>query len=246
MRTRMSRTMTLRRAPVALLALFALAACTEPAATPKPPETQQSLSNLRDWNAAAARLVRSMAQQGFLPGSPRSTYAPFPPPFYVNVMQPGSTFLVEMKEAVEEELMRHNVPVARSPQGATVLNLDVDVVHWGSVAYPGGLLTVAGAAGAVAIGMASSAPISVPAAAFTSLGAGTAADFGLALWPSSRTEIVWRASVVGRNRELMRGSEVMYVATDDMPLYLGRSSLPAMASPGTSDLGVIRRLRYDP
>jgi hypothetical protein len=77
-----------------------------------------------------------MAAQGFIPSASRPPpgRTPFPPPYYINVVAQGSTFLEEVRQSIEHELLFRNLPVARSPDGATVINLDVDVVQWGTAA----------------------------------------------------------------------------------------------------------------
>jgi hypothetical protein len=191
---------------LALLGAAALPACSGPYVAAKPSYSQQSLGNERDWNAAALRLVESMAEQGFIPSSlpPAAGRTPFPPPYYVNVVAQGSTFLAEVRQSIEHELLFRNLPIARSPDGATVINLDLDFVQWGS-----------------------------------------GADVAFDIASRSRTELVWHASVLIGNHEAMKGSEVLYVAADDIPLYAGSGTpVPPLASPGASLLGAARPLQY--
>jgi hypothetical protein len=237
-----------RPAFVAALGAAALAACTEPAVAPKPPAVQQSASNVRDWDAAAIRMVRSMAVQGFIPtpAPPPAGRVPFPPPYYINVLAQGSTFLEEVRQSMEKELLYRGLPIARTPIGATVINLDVDYVQWGAGAtYPGGVLTALGIGGLVGTAIAAGGSPSATAAGGIAAGAAAAADIGLAIVPQSRTELVWRASIVSGDRVVMKGSEILYVSAADVPLYVGSGvQPPPLASPGVPVLGPDRPLVY--
>jgi hypothetical protein len=236
-----------RTALAALLIAAGLAACAEPGVVPRPPALQQTASNMRDWDAAAVRLVDSMAHEGFIPAPtpPPLGRTPFPTPYYINVMAQGSTFLEVVRQSIERELLMRNLPVARSPDGATVLNLTVDVVHWGSsIPYSGGALTAIGLAGAAGTAIAAAGPITATSAAVLGAGALAATDVGLSVMPDSRTELVWRASIFAGDRVMMKGAEVLYVSADDAPLYLGSGALPPLTSPGVGLLGPARLLLY--
>jgi hypothetical protein len=140
-----------RRALSVLALVVALAGCVEPGVQLKPFDMQYGMSNARDWDAAADRLIRSLEMEGFIPsGMIHPDRKPFPPPYYINVMAQGSAFLEEVKHSLEFQLLRRDFVVVRSPVGATVINLDVNVVQWGSTAYgtggfdilPGGVVPV--------------------------------------------------------------------------------------------------------
>jgi hypothetical protein len=236
-----------RTALAALLVVSGAVACSEPGVKPRPPDLQGTASNVRDWDAAAHRLVVSMVEQGFLPSAhlPPPGRRPFPAPYYVNVTSEGSTFLEVVRESIEKELLYRNLPVARAPVGATVINLSVDVVQWGSdVPYSGGALTALGLAGIAGAGLASAAPLSAPAWAAIGAGAAAGVDVGLSMVPNSRTELVWRASIINGDYVLMKGSEILYVSGADLPLYLGSGAHQSIASPGVALLGPARPLQY--
>jgi hypothetical protein len=96
--------------------------------------------------------------------------------------------------------------VARSPVGATVINLDVEVIQWGS----------------------------------SVLAEGTTFSFG----PPTRTELVWRASIIQGNRMVVKSSEIIYVSAQDLPLYVGAGGQPPLTTPGVSVLGSAMPIRY--
>jgi hypothetical protein len=157
---------------------------------------QRSADAVKDWQNAAVRFVDSMQQKGFIPSPIRVPgRTPYPPPYYINVMSAGSTFLEELKQSIEWQLLDRDLTISRSPAGATVINLDIDVVKWGG-------------------------------------------DVG------ASTELVWRGSIVVGGRVVVKSSDVLAISRSDVPLYMGASSVPAMASPGASVLGPAVTLRY--
>lgn len=188
-----------------------LAGCAPTGDNPTPINGERSVNRLRDWDASVARVARSMELAGVIPalpgppppGTPPDMPAPilltpgFPGPFYVHVMAQGSTFLEAVRLGMERELLRRGVEIARSPQQATVINLDLDVIRW--------------AAGPV-----------LPTYA----------------------EAAWRASIVAKDRELMRTGDSFSIAANDLALYEATTTLAAIASPGVSLLGAARPLRY--
>jgi len=224
-----------------------LAGCSEPGVAPRPPALQQTVSNLRDWDAAAHRLVDSMADQGFIPSAkpPPFGRTPLPAPYYVNITAQGSSFLTELRHAIERDLLDRHLPIARAPDGATVLNLSIDLVHWGSgVPYSGGVLTGVALAGAAGTAIAAGGPFTATTAAVLGATGAAAADVGFSILPDSRTELVWRADILGADHVIMDGSELLYVSADDVPLYLGTGTLPALATPGVGPLVAARPLQY--
>ncbi len=151
---------------------------------------------VKDWQNAAVRFVNSMQQKGFIPSANRVPgRTPYLPPYYINVMSPGSTFLEELKQSIEWQLLDRDLTISRTPVGATVINLDIDVVKWGG-------------------------------------------DVGAA------TELVWRGSIVVGGRVVVKSSDVLAISRSDVPLYMGASSVPAMATPGAPVLGPAVTLRY--
>jgi hypothetical protein len=196
-----------RGAFAALVLGVALGGCGEPGVTPKSPVWQEKMSNLRDWDDAALRLVDSLQSEGFIPGGPDvEGHKPFPAPYYINVIPQGSAFLDETKEWVEKELLNRDFTIARSAAGATVINLDVNVVHWGSSVF----------------------------------GDGATLSFG----QPTRTELVWRASIIQGNRKVVKSSEIIYVSAEDLPLYIGHGAQPPLTTPGVSMLGSAMPIHY--
>jgi hypothetical protein len=91
-----------------------------------------TVGDVRQWHHEAVLFVKSMEEKGFIPSSsPVPGVVPYPPPYYLNVMVTGSTFLEEFRQAVEAELLRRHLDIARSPIGVTVINLDIDLLDWG-------------------------------------------------------------------------------------------------------------------
>jgi hypothetical protein len=157
---------------------------------------QRSADAVKDWDNAAVRFVNSLQTKGFIPSAkPVPGRIPYPPPYYINVMSAGSTFLEELKQSIEWQLLDRDLPISRTPVGATVINLDIDVVKWGG-------------------------------------------DVGAA------TELVWRGTIVVGGRVVVKSSDVLAISRSDVPLYMGASSIPAMATPGTASLGPTVTLRY--
>lgn len=248
------RTARRRLKVAAIIALISssatISSCTEPAVALKEPASQQSASNLRDWQATADRVVLSMEEKGVIPvaGHPaRPGGMPYPGPYYVHVMAQGSTFLEEVRQAIEQDLMKRGVSIARSPAGATVINLDIDVVHWGAEhPYPGGALTAAGLAGAVGAGLSAATPLGAAGGAIVAVGAGLVADVGIAAYPMTDTEAVWHASIITADRVTVMTGETLYIESGDIPLYRGTVTIAAISSPGVSMFASTRPLHYAP
>jgi len=93
-------------------------------------------SAVAKWERSVRRVVASMEAKGLLasPAQPGMRGKPSSPgPYYLFVQQPGSTFLEEVRNTMEYELLKRGLVVVRSPVGATVINLDIDVIHWSSM-----------------------------------------------------------------------------------------------------------------
>jgi hypothetical protein len=83
------------------------------------------------WGASAHLVAVSMRASGMIetPGRPAMPgRIPYPGPYFLYVQQPDSTFLAQVRDELECELLWSGAAVVRSPVGATVINLDVDVV----------------------------------------------------------------------------------------------------------------------
>jgi hypothetical protein len=196
------------------------AGCAQPAVAWQQPVLQQSATNVRNWRDIANSAVISMQIKGALPTPDHPAQAsglPLPGPYYVHVVSQGSTFLEEMRIGIEQQLQERGLQIARAPGGATVLNLDVDVVTWSALRpFPGVLPLAAAAVGDAFVGA----------------------------YPTPDSEAAWTVTAYRGDRMVMKCSDVIYIDTGDIPLYRGSVTLAALASPGTSELGVTRRIRY--
>jgi hypothetical protein len=101
---------------------------------PKPPTFQANEVTVRDWKNVAHDIASEMAAIGLVPLNwPRGIDgAPAAPlrPVFVNLLAPNSMFLRETADELEGDILRRGGAVTRSPVGATVVSLDVDVVTW--------------------------------------------------------------------------------------------------------------------
>jgi hypothetical protein len=237
-----------------LAALCLLGGCNQPAVSLKPPAFQNSENTVRDWNDVAHQIAEEMTVRGLLPApitTPGQRAAPVKPVF-VRAQAPGSAFIRQVETELEADILLRGGTVARTPAGATVVNLDVDFVKWSPRDKPPGLLgTTAAVAAAPGAVIGASVPISgwalADTAGFSGLGLGVAADTIIALTPMSNSEAIWEASVVTDNQVVMRLQQPVYVRDRDIPLYTKTTTLGAVASwsDGASAL-VPRSLRLVP
>ena len=109
-----------------------LGGCNQPAVTLKAPAFQSSENTVRDWNDIAHRISSEMASRGLLPSPsvPAAPNTPSPRPVFVQVQAPDSAFVRVLASELQADVLRNGGIVARSPYGATVVNLDVDFVSW--------------------------------------------------------------------------------------------------------------------
>jgi hypothetical protein len=237
-----------------LAALCLLGACNQPAVSLKPPAFQSSENTVRDWNDVANAIASGMAAHALLPPGPP---APAPPgysskPVFVRVQAPGSAFIRQVASELEADILSRGGTVARTPAGATVVNLDVDFVKWSPRDKPPGLVgTTAAAFAAPGIAIGDSLPMTTwtaaNAAGFTAAGAGVAADTIVALTPTSNAEAIWQASIVTGDQVVMRLQQPIYVRDRDIPLYTKTLSLAPVASWGDANAALAQRLlRLDP
>jgi hypothetical protein len=230
-----------------------LAGCNQPAVTPKPPAFQSSENTVRDWNDVADRIASEVAFLGLAPSDVQAGAASVTPPkpIFVRVQAPDSAFVREVANELEGDILRRGGVIARTPAGATVVNLDVNFVRWGPRDKPPGLLgTTASVLAIPGIVMAASAPMSpwtwADAAAFTAVGVGVLSDAAIALTPTMNAEAVWEATIVTNDRVVMRLQEPVYIRAKDIPLYRKETSLSPVAS-WSSDAPLRPRLvRFDP
>lgn len=230
-----------------------LVGCNQPAVTLKAPASQSSENTIRDWNDVAHQIAADMASLGLLPTNMQlgPTVAPPPKPVFVRVQAPDSAFVREVADQLERDVLQSGAAVARSPAGATVVNLDVNFVRWGPRDKPPGPIgTLAAVAAIPGIVIGASEPLSVwtaaDAAAFTAAGLGVLLDTVVALTPTMNAEAVWEATIVADDRVIMRLQDQVYIRAPDIPLYAKATSL----SPVTSwkDYAPLRSraIRYDP
>jgi len=228
-----------------------LAGCNQPAVSLKLPASQSSENTVRDWNDVAHAIAAGMAANGLLPTITQRSQVDAPAPVFVRVQAPDSTFLHEVADCLEKDVLRRGGTIARTADGATVVNLGVTVVKWGPRDKPPGLLgTTAALLTTPAIVLASSFPmetwVAADAAGATAAGVGILADGIIAMTPTMNAEAVWSATVATSDRVLMKLSEPVYIRADDIPLYAARVTLGPVIS-WTSAMPLrTRTIRFDP
>lgn len=209
--------------PLVLAALAAAAltsGCTRPAVALKPPAFQQEAYAVRDWQHVARHIAMDMERDGFLPdpARPHVRYAHLP--YFVDVVTPRSQFLHEVAASLESAILAHGGQVARTPVGAAVIDLSVDVVRWPSPppAFEG-FGTVAGLASGTGVLVAGAGPIT-PVGGFGLLaGAGIASDLLRVMSPNTDTEVAWGAKIALGNRIVFDVRYPMYIGHYDTNLY---------------------------
>jgi hypothetical protein len=234
-----------------MVAAALLGACNQPAVSLKPPAAQSSENTVRDWNDVADAIAAGMAANGLVPtpGFPASPGALSP--VFIRIRGPDSTFLREVASALEADVLQRGGTVARTPDGATIVNLDVDVVAWGPRDKPPGPVATAAALLALpAIVLGDSAPMETWVAA-NGFGAAIAGlsiltDAAIAMTPTMNAEAVWEATVITGDRLVMKLRQPVYIRGPDIPLYAKTVSLGPVASPGGGTPLRVRAVRYDP
>jgi hypothetical protein len=228
-----------------------LAGCNQPAVTLKAPASQSSENTVRDWNNVGDQIASSLMTSGLLAAPPEpGTIANLPiRPVFIHQQAPDSAFVQQIAARLESDLLDTGVDVAKTPIGATVVNLDVNFVRWGPRDKPPGLVgTLAAVAAIPGIVIGASQPMSTwvaaDAASFTALGMGALLDLVVAATPTMNAEAVWEASVVTNDRVLMKVQEPVYVRAPDIPLYAKATSLRPIASWTTQAPLAARLLRY--
>ena len=237
-----------------------LTGCNQPAVTLKPPAAQSSENTIRDWNDVAHTIVAGMTARGLLP-SPQTVAtttvtttrqqqlpngfmsdtwrteqtAPFVRPIFIRVQAPDSAFVRQVASELEADILDRGVPVARRPDGATVVNLDVNFVRWGPRDKPPGLIGTASAVAAIpGLVLGASAPMSLwtatDAAASTTGGFGILSDLIVAATPTMNAEAVWEATIVTNDAVVMKLQQPIYIRAPDIPLYAKDTSLAPVSS----------------
>jgi hypothetical protein len=258
----------------AATAVLSVTGCNQPAVSLKPPAFQSSENTVRDWNDVAHKIAASMVSIGLLPDPtrpPRITATPAkelpfgfrtdtwqpeqpntfgPRPIFIRSQAPDSAFVQQVAKELDAEILRRGAPVARIPDGATVVNLDVNFVKWGPRDKPPGLAgTTAAIATIPGLVIGASVPMSLwtatDAAGATAGGFGILSDLIVAITPTMNAEAIWEATVVTDDRVVMQLQEPIYIRGPDIPLYAKTTSLSPMSSWGghTTPL-VARQIRY--
>jgi hypothetical protein len=249
----------MRRCTVLCLTTVAtclLVSCNQPAVTPKPPAFQSSENTVRDWSDVAHRISSEMAWLALVPSYPTEQAQPanVPPerPVFIRMQAVDSAFVRHIADALESDILRRGGTVTRSPDGATVVNLDVNFVQWGPRDKPAGLLgTTLGLAAIPGIVIGASAPMStwtaVDAASFAAVGYGALFDALIALYPTMNAEAVWQATIVTNDRVVMKLQEPVYIRSPDIPLYAKETSVSPLSSWSSGNRTLRpRTIRYDP
>ena len=140
--------------------------------------------------------------------------------------------------------------MARSSDGATVVNLDVNFIRWGPRDKPPGLLgATLGLLAIPPIVIGASMPMSTwtaaGAGAFTALGVGVLADGLVAMTPTMNAEAVWQATIVTNDRVVMKLQEPVYIRSPDIPLYTKEVSVSPISSWSSGRPLRLRTVRYD-
>jgi len=234
-------------------ATLALAACTQPPIALKGARSQQSATSVRDWDRVAERITAELTQRGMLL-VPQPGAAPSPPPwgpYYIHVVTPGSSFLQEVATTLKTDITNRGGTIARVPDGAVVINLQVDYLkHGPRDQLAGGELTAIAVASAAGGLISAMSPANTWAtggiAAGTLLGAAVLGDMYKSAYPVMTGEVMWQASIVSPQQVLMQVGAPLYVSAGDIPLYAGDVKLAQLTTPGTSTVVEARRMRYDP
>ena len=245
------------RMTLGLAAICLLAGCNQPAVTPKPPAFQNSENTVRDWNNVADRIADQMTALGYLP-APVVQGQPVPTepalrfaPIFIRVQAPDSAFVRGVADQLAADVLHSGAELARTPAGATVVNLDVNFVRWGPRDKPPGLVgTAAGALGVSAIVAGNSlrmatwtaADAAIPAAA----GVGVLSDLALAMTPTMNAEAIWQASIVTQDRVEMMLQEPVYIRGPDIALYTKATTLSPVSSWSDAAPLATRVIRFDP
>ncbi len=240
---------------LAMFCLFAgswlLAGCNQPMVSLKAPASQSSENTVRDWNDVAQAIASGMQAKGLLPMAGQPAPASVSMPVYIRVQAPDSTFVRAVADALESDILASGGTIARTAEGATVVNLDVTVISWGPRDKPPGPIATSAALLALpGIVLGDSAPMATWTAAdgFGAAIAGISilADLGIATTPTMNAEAIWDATVMTGDRVVMKLHEPVYIRQPDIPLYAKVMSLGPVASWGSGERLPVRRVRYDP
>ncbi|HEX2943634.1 MAG TPA: hypothetical protein VHO91_21440 [Rhodopila sp.] len=244
-----------RRLPPVLALLCLAGACSRPAVSLKPPSFQSSEVSVHDWNLVAQDIADRMADHGYIyprPDDPgRASWRSAPDPnqlFYINVTAPDSRFLRQVRDALAHDILARGGRVSAVAGGATVINLDVDVIQWRNWLQPhdGPIGTATGLAVGTGVLLANGGPYS-PATAFgIATGSGIALDLIKSMTPDTNVEAVWKASIYKDGALLMEDRAPVYIQADDAYLFVSRTHLSPSESLEPRAQTAFTRLRYAP
>lgn len=236
--------------------------CNQPAVALKPFAFQESANTFRDWDRVAHRIATEMVVRGLLPGDGMLF-----PQLYIHLVRPDATFLREASHQLQSDILHAGGQVARSPAGASVINLDVDFVKWSPRDKPpGAYFSALGAAAGTSLLLATTLPDGTAvhhhgfgagaarmgasdallASGAGIIAAGLITDTLIALTPTMNAEAIWEASIVSPDRVLFDIREPIYIREGDIPFYYGNVQLAQVPSPGPPALLASRRIRLDP
>jgi hypothetical protein len=207
-----------------MAAAWLLAGCNQPAVTVKAFALQSSENTVRDWDDIAQAIAAGLVASGLLPKPGWQVPATVPVPVFIRVCAPDSTFIRAVADSLASDVLASGGTVARTAEGATVVNLDVTLLAWGPRDKPPGL---------IGLGVAF-------------LGIGPVSDLIVAMIPTMNAEAIWDATVMTGDRVVMKLREPVYIRQPDIPLYAKVTSLGPVASWGSGDRLPVRRVRYDP
>ena len=109
-----------------------------------------------------------------------------PKPVFVKVLAQDFAFARMVASELEADVLRSSGTVARSPYGATVVNLDVDFVRWSPRNKPPGLLGTTAAIAAIAAIPGNVIGASAPMSTWTAADTASFAALGYGLFLGDR------------------------------------------------------------
>jgi hypothetical protein len=226
----------MRAGVIVLLAAALLGGCTQPLVKQKVVSFQEREDTAADWRQMASNTAAKVliglkqvpvhdAAGHVLDGSkPAATLAQRP--IYVRPLDSTMPFSDAFRELLIEDLMAGGATIALRPEGATVLNYDVQLFRWEprTPVYTTGTATLVSALG---FGVAKAAQVS---AGVGFLAAGAAADVVLtvaqALSDRPDTEVLVTTAVVDDRAYLFRSAGLYYINAGDAWMYQSRFATP--------------------
>jgi hypothetical protein len=226
----------MRAGVLILLTAAMLAGCTQPLVKQKVVSFQDKEQTAADWrqmaSLTAAKILAGLKQvpdydpAGHVIDGRKTTATLAQRPIYVRPLDSTMPFSDAFRELLIQDLMTGGATIAMRPDGATVLNYDVQLYQWEprEPVYTPGTMTLVSALG---FGVAKAAQVS-PAVGF--LAGGAAADVILtvaqALSDRPDTEVLVTTSVVDDNDYLFRSAGLYYINSGDAWMYQSRFATP--------------------